>query len=80
MGLRFFITILGIWLLFIVIRNAYRKRLSAKSAAERQRPVVDMVQCKQCGTHLPRHEALCDSDDCFCSQEHLLEYKKDISH
>jgi ribosomal protein S26 len=41
---------------------------------------VDMVQCKQCGTHLPRHEALCDSDDYFCSQEHLLEYKKDISH
>ena len=31
-----------------------------------------MVQCRQCGLHLPQSEAVTDGRDLYCSQAHLL--------
>ena len=71
MGLRLIITILGIWLIAAVLRNAYRKHLKAKTDTSTGKPAVDMVQCTYCKTHLPKHEAVIDKNgDFFCSEEH----------
>lgn len=50
---------------------AQKKTVAADQAATAENGVEKMVQCAQCGIHLPISEAISGSDHkLFCSQEH----------
>ena len=72
MGLRFFLTILAVWLLFYLVRRALRQRRQQTAEKTTARPAVDMVRCSHCGTHLPQPEALQRKGRYYCCKEHLL--------
>ena len=70
MGLRLILTLLAVWLLYVLIVRGIRTR---RRNAQRTppKPVVDMVRCKHCGTHLPAPEALRNSGRYYCCRAHL---------
>jgi len=57
-----------VYLLF----RSYRKNLSGQDKAITE----DMVQCTQCGVHLPRGESVRAEGRDFCSVEHRDSYRK----
>ncbi|WJW74929.1 PP0621 family protein [Thiohalobacter sp. IOR34] len=46
--------------------QAQQRRRNRPAAGE----VGQMVRCETCGIHLPREEALCSGDHCYCSEAH----------
>jgi len=60
---------LGLLLVYWVLKS-YRRRVDH---GEQKPPVAggeDMVQCAQCGVHLPRSESITTQGRFFCSTEH----------
>lgn len=53
-----------------------QKRTAADQTASTENGAEKMVQCAQCGIHLPISEAITGSDrKLFCSQEHSLTHR-----
>ncbi len=57
--------LLAWWLL-----KTYRKTFDAKRG-RRPPEAEDMVQCAQCGVHMPRSESRTLAGKFFCSDEHM---------
>ena len=58
------------WLLLRPRKNAPPK---APQRAQPEKPgLQEMLQCRHCGVHLPRAEALVDERGAFCSEAHRL--------
>ncbi len=66
---RYFFLGLAIWAVLLIIRHLLRQKQLQKKAPLTAKS-VDSVQCKYCGLHLPRGEALHHGDDFFCTREH----------
>jgi uncharacterized protein len=66
------IILLALGFLFVYwLLKGYRRRVDGDSA--RGAPPVDgetMVQCAQCGVHLPRNESIVTRGSFYCSAEH----------
>jgi uncharacterized protein len=65
--LLFFIFMVLLW----QWRHAREQKL--KTAARKHRPaaaIVDMVQCVQCGVHLPAQDALKGTQGAYCCVQH----------
>ncbi|HXF66396.1 MAG TPA: PP0621 family protein [Burkholderiales bacterium] len=60
---------LGLLLVYWILR-AYRRRVGRASAPPPPAAGEDMVQCAQCGVHLPRSESIAAQGAHYCSVEH----------
>ena len=58
-----------IWLAFKLFQRI-TSRPSVPDNSENNNASKKMVQCKQCGLHIPLDEALPKGDDFFCCSEH----------
>ena len=58
-----------IWIISGLIRRA---QLEKKTTSESR----DMVQCEQCKTYLPKHDAIVSNNKSFCSQQHLNDWNQ----
>jgi uncharacterized protein len=66
------IVLLALGLLFVYwLLKGYRRRVD-RDAAQAPRTVEGeaMVQCAQCGVHLPRSESITTRGSFYCSAEH----------
>jgi uncharacterized protein len=66
---------LGLLAVFWILRN-YRRRVDRREGAPPPAGSEDMVQCVQCGVHLPRGESLTTQGRFFCSAEHQRAHQK----
>jgi uncharacterized protein len=67
--IRLLLLILAIWIAFMLIRDALRRRRTR--IAPRPATPVTAVQCARCGVHLPAERALQHVDGRhYCSPEH----------
>lgn len=66
------IILLALGLLFVYwLLKGYRRRVDREG--EKPPPAADgepMVQCAQCGVHLPRSESITTRGSFYCSAEH----------
>jgi len=70
-------------LVFLIIRFTLNRIIEIRS---KQQPLEDtpatdksatsepMVQCAQCGVHLPQSNAYYDGKDTFCSEGHMQDF------
>jgi uncharacterized protein len=64
------IILLVLGLLFVYwLLKGYRRRLNGRDQPPASGPEM-MVQCAQCGLHLPRSESVAGGDLHFCSADH----------
>lgn len=68
MLIRILLLALGVWLIFVLLRQ-YRRSVDASSTAERELP-QDMVRCAVCGVHLPKSESIERDGAHYCCEEH----------
>lgn len=68
MLIRILLLALGVWLIFVLLRQ-YRRSVDASSTAERELP-QDMVRCAACGVHLPKSESIERDGVHYCCEEH----------
>ena len=67
---KFILLVLGLLLVYWLLKG-YRRRVDR--AGPKTPPAVDgeaMVQCTQCGVHLPRGESITSQGNFYCSAEH----------
>jgi uncharacterized protein len=67
---RIILLALGLLLVYWLLKG-YRRRVDR--AGPKSPPVVEgeaMVQCAQCGVHLPRSESIITQGNFYCSAEH----------
>ncbi len=67
MGFRYLLLAAAIWVGYLIVRHLLHQRLTKPTSPQKS---VDSVQCKYCGLHLPKEEAIQDGEDHFCSVEH----------
>jgi uncharacterized protein len=76
---RILIIIAAALLLFLIIKN----RLSSRSRRQKKTTSLktdDMVKCLQCGTYIPRKEAIISGTENFCCQQHQRDWDQSHSH
>lgn len=87
MGLiRLVLIIAAIWLVWRLIKQILLtnnpanpdEKPSGSKAAQGNEKVEAMVQCQQCGVHLPQSEALVTQNQHFCSDDHRRQWQ--INH
>ncbi|NOR51790.1 MAG: hypothetical protein GQ470_04145 [Gammaproteobacteria bacterium] len=66
---RLLIIGVAIWLAFSLFKR-FSNRPSPSEKSIKAGSSKKMVQCKQCGLHIPVDEALLKGDDYFCCSEH----------
>lgn len=66
-GIRTLIYIIAIALVVLIVRRLGATRSAGKKPVKR---VGDMVQCANCGTYVPKDEAVRDGDRYYCSESH----------
>ena len=67
---KIILLVLGLLLVYWLLKS-YRRRVDR--AGEKAPPAVDgesMVQCAQCGVHMPRSESITTQGSFYCSAEH----------
>ena len=71
MGLaKIILLVLGLLLVYWLV-TSYRRRVDrGEPSGPRAVQGENMVQCAQCGVHLPRSESLAARDLFYCSAEH----------
>ena len=69
MGFRYLLLAAAIWVGYLIVRHLLRQRLTKPKTTSSQKS-VNSVQCKYCGLHLPKDEAIRDGEDHFCNTEH----------
>jgi uncharacterized protein len=60
---------LGLLAVYWILKS-YRRRVDRGAAKPPAAAGEDMVQCTQCGVHLPRSESITTQGSFFCSAEH----------
>jgi uncharacterized protein len=60
---------LGLLAVFWILRN-YRRRVDRDEPGPPAAGGEDMVQCAQCGVHLPRGESITAQGSFYCTVEH----------
>ena len=68
MGLRLFLVLLGIWVIFLVVRHTLKQRHSRGVRKSKLRS-IDTVCCYRCGTHIAAPHARFDGRY-FCCPKH----------
>ncbi|TXC66825.1 hypothetical protein FSC37_16510 [Piscinibacter aquaticus] len=73
--MKYLLLVLAVVALVWLVRG---KRRGDAPAARPQRDaeVQPMVACRQCGVHLPAHDALPGRGGVFCGEAHRAEYEK----
>ena len=71
---RTLIVIAAVTLLFLIIKNRLNSRNLQQTRA-RSTKTDDMVKCLQCGTYIPRKEAIISGTDKFCCQQHYRDWE-----
>jgi ribosomal protein S26 len=72
---RTLIIIAAAVLVFLIIKNRLNgKSLKQKNAHSTKTDV--MVKCLQCGTYIPKKEAIISGTDKFCCQQHQRDWEK----
>jgi uncharacterized protein len=66
---KLILLVLGLLLVYWILR-AYRRRAGRAETPAPPLAGEDMVQCAQCGVHLPRSESIAARDFYYCSIEH----------
>ncbi|MCW8825823.1 MAG: PP0621 family protein [Gammaproteobacteria bacterium] len=66
---RLIIIGVAVWLAFKLFKRMTSGPSTPESSVKESAP-KKMVQCKQCGLHVPIDEALPKGDDHFCCDEH----------
>ena len=69
MGLRFFLVLLGVWVIYLVVRRTLKQRHS-RGVRKSKPPSIDTVCCYRCGTHITEPDALRFDGKYFCCPEH----------
>lgn len=69
MGIRLFLVILALLLVFLIVRYLFRQ-VRTPETKPGNKIGVDMVQCAHCGIHLPKPEAIHDEATFYCCKEH----------
>ncbi|MCE7914364.1 MAG: hypothetical protein DYH15_06670 [Nitrosomonas sp. PRO4] len=63
-------------LIYWLIKNRKQKHAKNETPID---PIEDMVSCKHCGIHLPKSEAIYDSNQYFCCKEHCIQHTNSSS-
>ena len=58
---------IAVWLVFLILKR-YR---ASMHKPEHGRPAEDMVQCADCGVHVPRQDCITQNGRHYCSVAHL---------
>jgi uncharacterized protein len=66
---KIILLVLGLLLVYYVLKG-YRRRVERPDRPSRPGEGEDMVQCAQCGVHLPRSESFATQGRFYCSPEH----------
>ena len=66
---KIILLVLGLMLVYWILRT-YRRRIDRRSAGTPSAAAESMVQCAQCGVHVPRGESITAQGNFFCSAEH----------
>ena len=66
---KIILLILGLLLVYWILKS-YRRRVDSGESRTPPAGGEDMVQCAQCGVHLPRSESITTQGRFFCSAEH----------
>lgn len=68
---KYLLLIVGVAVLYWVIRANVRRRRDRDAASKQNKTIADdMVRCADCGVHLPRGESLAVRGQFYCSEEH----------
>jgi uncharacterized protein len=76
---RTLIIIAAVVLVFLIIKN----RLNSRNPQQKKVPSTKadkMVKCLQCGTYIPRKEAIISGTENFCCQQHQRDWEKGHSN
>ena len=72
---KIILVVLGLMLAWWILKG-YRRRVDRRDAAASPSAGGEsMVQCAQCGVHLPRSESLLTQGVYFCSAEHRRQHE-----
>ncbi|WP_298826501.1 PP0621 family protein [uncultured Piscinibacter sp.] len=74
--MKYLLLIAAILLLVWLLRGSRRRSEPPPSRPRRDARAQPMVACRQCGVHLPQHEALPGRGGMFCGEAHRAEYEK----
>jgi len=66
---KIILLVLGLLLVYWILKG-YRRRVDGAGSATPSAGTEDMVQCAQCGVHLPRSESITTQGRFYCSAEH----------
>ena len=76
MGFRFLAFIVGIALIYLVLKSYFRN-LQQQSRPPQTPPIAEnMVRCVVCGVNTPRSEAIFSGGEFFCCDEHRQARRK----
>ena len=71
---KIILLVLGLLAVYWVLKR-YRRRVDRGESKPPAAGGEDMVQCAQCGVHLPRSESITTQGNFFCSAEHQREHQ-----
>jgi len=66
---KIILLLLGLLAVYWILKS-YRRRVDRGEPKPPAASGEDMVQCAQCGVHLPRSESITTQGSYFCSAEH----------
>ena len=66
---KIILLVLGLLLAYWILKS-YRRRVDRRESQEPGAGPEDMVQCAQCGVHLPRSESITTQGSFYCSADH----------
>lgn len=67
--MRLLLLIVGVAIIYILLKNYFRNLQQPGPAPRPQRP-ENMVPCAQCGVNVPQTEAIFSRGEFFCTDEH----------
>ena len=74
---KIILLVLGLLLVYWLLKS-YRRRVDR--AGDKAPPAADgesMVQCAQCGVHMPRSESITTQGSFYCSAEHQRSHQSE---
>ncbi len=71
---KIILVVLGLLLVYWILRS-YRRRVGRSDLRPQPGAGEDMVQCAQCGVHLPRSESITTQGGFYCSAEHQRQHQ-----
>ena len=66
---KIILLVLGLLLAYWILKS-YRRRADRRESQEPGAGPEDMVQCAQCGVHLPRSESITTQGSFYCCADH----------